>query len=113
MALLKFNIALEDAYGLPGALPTGNPDISGIRVDAITLIRAILVIVITPFLLGLFMDMWNRFVSNSSLVAPFNADDSSITGPIIARRLITAVSLNSTLEVVKVLMSLDNFNLYD
>jgi hypothetical protein len=115
----------EDAYDLPSDLHlTGNVDLSGIGFDDIYLI---LILMIVPvLLLGSFVDIWYRFVYNSSLDAIFDSN-SSMTG--LRKRstfwtkifnyfialfgsFITAVSLNSTLEFVPVLMSLDNFNLY-
>jgi hypothetical protein len=125
MALLKSNMFSEDAYDLPSDLHlTGNADLSGIGVDAIYLI--LILMIVTVLLLGSFVDIWYRFVSNSSLHAIFDAN-SSMTGLTEGSTFwtkifnyfiapfgpfITAVSPNSTLEFVPVLMSLDNFNLY-
>jgi hypothetical protein len=107
-------------------LPLPHTDYISTSFDAIYS-RLTFIILTVLFLLGLFMNIWYRFVSNSSLDGMFNAD-SSITGPMERRSfrtrifnyfialfgcLSTAVSLYSTFEFVTVLMSLDNFNLYD
>jgi len=125
MALLKSNMVSEDAYDLPSDLHlTGNPDISGIGVDIIYLILILMIVAV--LLLGSFVDIWYRFVSSSSLDAIFDAN-SSMTGLTegstfwmkifnyfiaLFGSFITAVSPNSTLEFLPLLMSLDNFNLY-
>jgi hypothetical protein len=86
----------------------------------------IFIIVTLVFQLTSFVNIWRRFVSNSSVNAMFNAD-SSMTGPMVRRTfwmrifnyfialpgcLTPAVSLKSSLGFGKVLTSLDNFNLY-